>query len=171
MGVRIRPVLGASLGLDFGTLAAVAPFAQLTAGVELDRFVVLGSLGATGRVLGELDGAAAGAQMFLVMGGLSGCYRITQGNPVVSGCGGVEIGSLEASGFGAAEGRDGRAFWSASLAQGVLDWYITDASVASLGVTGVFPFRRLDVLLRPEEVHRTPVVAARPWLGLGLRFR
>jgi hypothetical protein len=169
--MRVRPVFGARVGLDFGTLAAAAPFAQLTAGVELDHFVALGFIGATGRVLGKLDGAQAGAEMFLVMGGLSGCYRITQTNPVVSGCGGVELGSLEASGFGAANGRDGRALWSAGLVQGVLDWYISEASVVSLGVAGVFPFRQLDVVLSPEQVHRTPAVALRPWLGLGLRFQ
>lgn len=169
--LQVRPLLGARLGLDVGTLGAVAPFAELDAGVELGRFAALAFVGATGRVLGELEGAAQGAQMFLLMGGLAGCFRVTRPNPVVSGCAGVELGSLEASGFGAASGGDGRAFWSASFGQGVLDWYITEASAASLGVTAVVPFRELQVTSGTDEVHRTPAVAVRPWLGLGLRFQ
>ena len=109
--------------------------------------------------------------MYLIMSGLTGCWRVTQSNPVVSGCGGLELGSLEASGFGTAERRAGRAFWSAGVAQAALDWHITGVSVISLGVSAVFPFRHLQVALNPEEVHRTPSVAVRPWLGLGLRFR
>lgn len=107
--------------------------------------------------------------MFLLMGGLMGCYQLTLGNPSASGCAGVELGSLEASG-GTADGKDGRALWSASLGQAALDWNISSASAASLGVTAVLPFRRLHVLLSPEEVHQTPAVALRPWLGLKVRF-
>jgi hypothetical protein len=165
-----RTVLVANVGLDFGTLAAVAPFAQLWGGFELDRFVLLGFVGATGSVVGEVGGGRAGAQMFLLMGGVAGCVLVTQSGPVVSGCGGIEVGSLEASGFGAAESRDGRAFWSAGVLRAALDWHITGPTVLSAGVNGVFPMRQLHVALNPEEVHQTPAVAVRPWLGLGWRF-
>jgi hypothetical protein len=164
-------LLGARLGADLGTLASPAPFAEVTGGFELARFELLGSLGITGKVLDEVRSSAAGAQMFLVMGRLSGCWQVTAGNPMLRGCAGVEVGSLEASGFGIAEKRVGRAFWSAGVAEGALDWHITDASFASLGVSAVVPFRQLHVALAPADVHRTSAVTVRPWLGLGLRFR
>jgi hypothetical protein len=170
-GVPAVPLLNASVGVDFGTLAVAAPFAELTGGVDLGRFAALAFIGATSSVLGQVDGAAAGAQMFLWMGGLLGCVRMNAGDLVASGCGGVELGSLQARGFGTAEPRDQRAFWSAGIAEGVLDWYITETSLVSLGVAAVLPFRHLQVVAGPERVHRTPDVAARPWLGLGLRFR
>jgi len=169
--VPIRPLLGARFGVDFGTLAAAAPFAQVTAGFELGRFVLLGSFGITGKVLEEVRGSGAGAQMSLLMGSLAGCWQIIGSNPVLRGCGGVELGSLEASGFGTAESRSGRAFWSAGVAEGVLDWHITDASFASLGVSAIVPFRQLHVSRAPADLHQTSALAARPWLGLGVRFR
>jgi hypothetical protein len=170
-GLPVRPVLGARLGLDFGTLARVAPFAQISAGLALGRFVASGFVGATGSVNGEVDSGAAGAQMFLAMAGLEVCLFVTRSNPALSGCGGVELGSLQASGFGTAERRDGRTFWSASLARAALDWHITATSVASLGATLVVPFRELVVLAPPELVHRTAEVAVRPALGLGVQFQ
>jgi hypothetical protein len=170
-GSEVRPVVAARLGLDLGTLSAAAPFAQLLFGAAVERFAVYGFAGGTGRVLGEV-GAGAGAQMFLLMGGALGCFELTRTTPIAAvGCAGIELGSLEASGYGGTGGRDGRAFWSASLGQGVLDWHITEASVASLGVGAVVPFRRLSVVLSPEEVHRVPVLSGRVWLGLALGFR
>jgi len=170
-GLPLRPLLGARLGVDFGTLAAAAPFAQLTAGFELGRFVLLGSFGITGKVLEEAPSSAAGAQMSLLMGSLAGCWQVTRSNPVLKGCAGVELGSLKASGFGTAEARAGSAFWSAGVAEGVLDWHITDASFASLGVSAIVPFRQLHVSLSPADLHQTSAIALRPWLGLGVRFR
>jgi hypothetical protein len=169
-GLRIRPALGARLGLDFGTLARVAPFVQLSGGAEIGRFVASALVGATGSVTGEIDSGLAGAQMFLAMAGLEVCGFITRGNPALSGCGGVELGSLQASGFGTADRRSGRTFWSASLARAALDWHITDTSVASFGATLVVPFRELVVVAPPEVVHRTPDIAVRPALGLGVQF-
>jgi hypothetical protein len=52
-----------------------------------------------------------------------------------------------------------------------VDWSIGEASILSIGATGVVPFRHLHVISSPEEVHRTPSVAIRPWIGLGLRFK
>jgi hypothetical protein len=170
-GLPIRPSLGARLGVDLGTLASAAPFVEVMGGLALARFELLASLGTTGKVLGEVQSSAAGAQMSLVMGRLSGCWQITVGNPALKGCGGAEIGSLAASGFGIAESRDGHAFWSAGVAEGALEWHITDASFASLGVSAVVPFRQLHVALPPADVHQTSALAVRPWLGLGLRFR
>jgi hypothetical protein len=164
-------LLGARIGADLGTLASAAPFAEVAGGFELARCELLGSLGITGKVLDEVASGAAGAQMFLVLGRLSGCWQVTVGNPMLRGCAGVEIGSLEASGFGIAEKRGGRAFWSAGVAEGALDWHITDRSFASLGVSAVVPFRQLRVALAPADVHHTSALAVRPWLGLGLRFR
>ena len=131
---------------------------------------MLASAAATGQVIGELDGASAGAQMSLLLGGLAACFRATSTQPSVGACAGVELGSLEARGIGTVDGRGGRAFWSASLARASLDWTIGEASVVSIGATGVVPFRHLHVISRPEEVHRTPSVALRPWIGLGLGF-
>jgi hypothetical protein len=170
-GLPIQPLLGARLGADLGTLASAAPFAEVTGGFALGRLELLGSLGITGKVLDEVGGSAAGAQMFLIMGRLSGCWQITVGNPVLKGCAGVEVGSLEASGFGTAERREGRAFWSAGVAEAALDWHMSDASFASLGVSALVPFRQIHVALAPADVHRTSALAVRPWLGLGLRFR
>jgi hypothetical protein len=170
-GVPAVPVLSARVGVDFGTLAATAPFAELAGGVELGPFAALGFFGATGSVLGQVDGAAAGAEMFLLMAGFLGCVRMDVSDLVASGCGGVELGRLQARGFGTAEARDQQAFWSSGIAEGVLDWHITETSLLSLGVAAVLPFRHLQVVAGPEPVHRTPSVAARPWLGLGLRFR
>jgi hypothetical protein len=170
-GPPLRPLLGARLGADLGTLSAVAPFAELTSGLELGRFELLGAFGITGKVLDEARSSGAGAQMFLYMGSLSGCWHVTSGNPVLKGCGGVELGSLQASGVGTAERRDGHAFWSAGVAEGVLDWHISGASYASLGVSAVLPFRQLHVAMPPADLHRTSPVSVRPWLGLGLRFR
>jgi hypothetical protein len=164
-------LLGARLGADIGTLSAVAPFAEVTGGFELGRFELLGAFGITGKVLDEVRSNGAGAQMSLLMGSLSGCWHVTSGNPVLKGCGGVELGNLEASGVGTAERREGHAFWSAGVAEGALDWHITEASYAALGVSAVLPFRQLHVAMPPAEVHRTPAVAVRPWLGIGLRFR
>ena len=115
--------------------------------------------------------SGAGAQMSLLMGSLAGCWQITRSNPVLRGCAGIELGSLEASGFGTAESRAGSAFWSAGVAEGVLDWHITDASFASLGVSAIVPFRQLHVSRAPADLHQTSALAARPWLGLGVRFR
>jgi hypothetical protein len=165
------PLLAAALGVDLGTLAAPAPFARLAAGVEIGRFAALAVVGATGSVLGELEGGTAGAQMFLVMGGLLGCLRLNAGNPVVSGCAGVEIGSLEARGYGTTDPRDARAFWSASVIQGVLDWDVSSTSRVSLGVTGIVPFRELQVVASTASVHETAPVAVRPGVGVELRFR
>jgi hypothetical protein len=169
--VAVRPVLGANLGVDFGSLPAAAPFAQLMAGVELGPLAVLGFVGATGRVLGQVEGSTAGADMSLFMAGLLGCLRITETRVSPNVCAGIELGTLAARGFGTSAPRDDDAFWSATLARGALDYRIGGASTVSLGVTAVVPFRHLRVVLSPEEVHRTPSVAARPWLGLGVRFQ
>jgi hypothetical protein len=169
-GIPVHPLLGASVGVDLGTLAAVAPFAQLAGGLEWGRLSALASATATGSVIGELDGTSAGAQMSLLMGGLAACVRLTDTNPSVGGCAGVELGSLAARGIGTVDSRQGRAFWSAGVARASLDWNIGGASSVSIGATGVVPFRHLHVISSPEEVHRTPSVALRPWLGLGLRF-
>jgi hypothetical protein len=170
-GLDVRPVLAARLGVDVGTLVATAPFAQIVFGVALERFALYGFAGGTGRVLGEVS-AGVGAQMFLLMGGALGCFEFLRAPRIAAaGCGGIELGSLEASGYGAGGGRDGRAFWSASLGQGVLDWHLSEGSMASLGVGAVVPFRRLNVVLTPEEVHRVPAISGRAWLGLGFRFR
>lgn len=168
---EVTPVLGAQLGADVGSVASVAPFAQLHAGIEVERFAFAGFIGATGRVDGEADTSGAGARMFLLMAGASGCYAAIRPNPVLWGCAGVELGSLEASGFGASDGRDARALWSAGFLRGALDWNITDAAVASIGLAAVAPFQRLRVVLSPEEVHRAAALAVRPYVGLGLRFR
>jgi hypothetical protein len=170
-GVPILALLGARLGADFGTLSAVAPFAEVRGGFELGRFELLGAFGLTGKVLDEVRSSGAGAQMFLLMGSLSGCWHVTSGNPVLKGCGGVELGSLEASGVGTVERRDGQAFWSAGVAEGALDWHITGTSYAAFGVSAVLPFRQLHVAMPPADIHRTSPVAVRPWLGIGLRFR
>lgn len=163
-------LVSASVGVDLGTLAAAAPFAQIAGGLEWGRLSVLASAAATGRVIGELDGTSAGAQMSLLLGGLAACFRATATNPSVGACGGIELGSLEARGIGTVDGRGGRAFWSASLARASLDYAIGGASVVSIGATGIVPFRHLRVISSPEEVHRTPSVAIRPWIGLGLGF-
>lgn len=166
----VHALASASVGLDIGTLAAAAPFAQLAGGLEWGRLSVLASAAATGSVIGELDGTSAGAQMALLLGGLAACFRATATNPSIGACAGVELGSLEARGIGTVDSRGGRAFWSASLARAGLDWNVGAASVVSIGATGVVPFRYLHVISSPEEVHRTPSVAIRPWIGLGLRF-
>jgi hypothetical protein len=168
---RVQPVIGASLGVDWGTLAALAPFARVRVGVEIEQFTVLGFGGAIGRVVGEVDGSGAGAQMYMLMAGLSGCYRLERGHWGASGCGGIELGSLEASGFGTPDERDGSAFWSAALAELALNWRVTDAGLLSLGLSGLVPFRRLQVLMPPAEVHRSAAISLRPWLGLEMQFR
>jgi hypothetical protein len=165
----VRALVGASVGLDIGTLAAVAPFAQIAGGLEWRRLSVLASAAVTGSVIGELDGTSAGAQMSLLLGGLAACLRATTTNPSVGTCAGLELGSLEARGIGTVDGRGGRAFWSASVARASLDWAV-GGSVVSIGATGVVPFRHLRVISSPEVVHRTPSAAIRPWIGLGLRF-
>jgi hypothetical protein len=167
----VHALAGASVGVDIGTLAAVAPFVQLAGGLEWGRVSLLASVAATGRVIGELDGTSAGAQMSLLLGGFAACLRATSTNPSVGACAGIELGSLEARGIGTVDGLEGRAFWSASLARASLDWTIGGASVVSIGATGVVPFRHLRVISSPEEVHRTPSVAIRPCIGLGLRFK
>lgn len=166
-----HPLLGAEVGVDLGTLPVAAPFAQLVGGVALGSFELLGSFGATGQVLGEARGSSAGAQMSLLMGGLLGCLRPMESFVSPSVCAGVELGSLAASGVGTSVVRDDARFWSASLARGSLDLRVGESSKLSLGVTAVVPFRHLRVVLVPEEVHRTPTVAVRPWLGLGVRFQ
>lgn len=170
-GLVPRPLLGAEVGVDLGTLPAAAPFAQLVGGVALGSFELLGSFGATGQVLGEAQGSSAGAQMSLLMGSLLGCLRPMESFVSPSVCAGVELGRLGASGFGTSVVRDDARFWSASLARGSLDLRVGESSKLSLGVTAVVPFRHLRVVLVPEEVHRTPTVAVRPWLGLGVRFQ
>lgn len=170
-GSGVEPVLGAQLGADFGSLARVAPFAQLSAGIEIERFAIAAFIAATGSVDGEADITGAGARMYLLMAGASGCYAAARVNPVLWGCAGLELGSLEASGFGAAGGRDARAFWSAGFVRGALDWNITGAAAASIGLVAAAPFQRLRVVLSPEEVHRAAAVAVRPYVGFGVRFR
>lgn len=165
----VRALVGASVGVNIRTLAAVAPFAQIAGGLEWRRLSWLASAAVTGSVIGELDGTSAGAQMSLLLGGLAACFRVTTNNPSVATCAGLELGSLEARGIGTVDGRGGRAFWSASLARASLDWAV-GGSVVSIGTTGVVPFRHLRVISSPEVVHRTPSIAIRPWIGLGLRF-
>jgi hypothetical protein len=67
--LAVTPLLAAELGFDVGSLVSISPMLQLSAGLELDRFVIAAFAGATGRVMGELQGYAAGAQMFLLLGG------------------------------------------------------------------------------------------------------
>jgi hypothetical protein len=167
----VRPVIVAELGLDVATLSGAVPFGQFAAGLELGRFAALGFAGSTTRVLGEVEGSAAGAEMSLLMAGLLGCARVAEGRVSPSVCAGFELGRLGARGVGTSAARDGSAFWSASLVRGTLDFGIDDASAVSLGVAAVVPFRQLHVVLRPEEVHRTPAVAVRPFVGFGVRFR
>jgi hypothetical protein len=169
--VKPEPVLAANLGIDLGSLPQAAPFAQIVGGVALDRFSLLGFVGATSRVVARVPGTSAGADIALYMGGMLGCVEVlrTRVRPVA--CAGVEAGSLAASGFGTARRRDADAFWSAALARAALELGLGDRSAISLGVTAVVPFRQLRVVLEPEEVHRAPTIAARPWLGLGVRFQ
>jgi hypothetical protein len=167
---RSLPFVGARLGLDIGSLARPAPLAQLTGGIELGRLALAGVVGATGNVSAELGDSAAGAEMFLVFAGPELCVRLGPAALSVSVCGGAELGSLEARGFGAAQRRTGRTLWSAALVRGGLDWQIGDSGTLSAGVTTLVPLRRLHVISSPEEVHRTALVAVRPWLGVGVRF-
>jgi len=164
------PFLGVRLGVDVGSLARVAPWAQLSAGVELGRVSLSGFVGTTGNVSGQLATSAAGAEMFLWAAGPEACVLFGPGALRVSACGGAELGSLEARGFGAAGRRSGRTFWSAGLLRGALDWYIGQTGFLSAGASLVVPFRRLRVVSSPEEVHETGALAVRPWLGIGVRF-
>lgn len=170
-GLTAQPLLDVNLGVDFGSLRHAAPFAQLNAGVELGSFLALGFLGGTSSVLGQVEGTDAGVEMSLLMAGALGCLALGDGRLRPSACAGVELGRFAASGFGTPDRREDSALWSASLARAALDYRIGDMSAVSLGVTAVVPFRHLRVVLSPEEVHRAPTVAARPWLGLGVRFR
>lgn len=164
------PFLGVRLGVDVGSLARVAPWAQLAAGVELGPLSLSGFVGATGNVSGELATSAAGAEMFLVAAGPEACVRFGPGTLRVSACGGAELGSLEARGFGAGERRSDRTFWSAGLLQAVLDWNIGPTGFLSAGTSVLLPLRRLQVVSSPEEVHRTGALSVRPWLGIGVRL-
>jgi len=168
-GTPVHPRLSAHVGVDIGSLAAPAPFAQIAGGLEWGRFTTLLSTSATGSVIGELDESSAGAQMSLLVGGALACWRVTATNPSLDGCAGVELGSLEARGIGTVDSRSGSSFWSANVARAAVDWNIGPMSVVSFGATGVFPFRHLRVTSNPDQVHRTPNVALRPWIGLGLR--
>jgi hypothetical protein len=170
-GLTAKPLLDVNLGVDFGSLPSAAPFAQLSAGVELGSFVVLGFVGGTSPVLGQIEGTGAGAETSLLMAGALGCLALGDGRLRPSVCAGVELGRLAASGFGTPDRREDSALWSASLARAALDYRIGDMSAVSLGVTAVVPFRHLRVVISPEEVHRAATVAARPWLGIGVRFR
>jgi hypothetical protein len=169
--LQIHPSLGARIGAEIGALAAVAPLLQIALGLELDRFALLAHAGTTSSVVGEIAGGTAGAEMSLWMGGLSACARMTTSNPSVSGCAGFEAGRLSAHGVGTSQPRAEHALWMAGLAQAVLDWNIASGSVASLGVTGVLPAQRLRVDAGEIEVHRTPPLGIRPWLGIGWRFQ
>jgi hypothetical protein len=169
--LQIHPLLGARIGAEIGALASIAPLLQIAVGLELDRFALLAHAGTTSSVVGEIAGGTAGAEMSLYSGGLSGCGRATRSNPSVSGCAGFEAGRLAAHGVGTSEPRAEHALWMAGLAQAVLDWNIAGGTLASLGVTGVIPVRRLRVDAGEIEVHRTPAVGVRPWLGLGWRFQ
>jgi hypothetical protein len=170
-GAPVKPLLDVNLGVDFGSLPRAAPFAQVSAGVELGSLRALGFVGGTSSVLGQVEGTGAGAETSLLMGGALGCLAFGDGRLRPSACAGVELGRFAASGFGTPERRQDSALWSASLARAGLDYRIGDMSAVSLGVTAVVPFRHLRVVISPEEVHRAPTVAARPWLGLGVRFR
>jgi hypothetical protein len=168
---RVLPFVGVRVGLDVGSLARTAPWAQLAAGMELGRVSLSGFVGATGNVSQELTTSVAGAEMFLVAAGAEVCLRFAPGALGVSTCGGAEVGSLEAKGFGAAERRADRSFWSAGMLRGALDWHIGQTGVLSAGASALLPLRRLRVLSSPEEVHRTGALVVRPWLGIGVRFQ
>lgn len=170
-GMQLHPLLGARIGAEIGALASVAPWLQIVAGLELDRFALLGHAGTTSSVVGEIAGGTAGAEMSLWTAGLSACGRVTHSNPSGSGCAGFEAGRLSARGLGTTEPHSEYALWTAGLAQAVLDWNIAAGGVASLGVTGIIPVHRLRVDAGDIEVHRTPVIGVRPWLGIGWRFR
>jgi hypothetical protein len=168
---QIHPLLGARIGAEIGALASVAPLLQIVAGLELDRFALLGHAGTTSSVVAEIEGGTAGAEMSLFTVGLSACVRATTANPSVSGCAGWEEGRLSARGLGTSEPHTEHTLWMAGLAAAVLDWNIASGGVASFGVTGLIPVRRLRVDAGTIEVHRTPIVGVRPWLGIGWRFQ
>jgi hypothetical protein len=112
-----------------------------------------------------------GADVSLVAGEARGCLLPAIGSVVLPICGGVEVGMMRASGFGAALTRTSDQLWAALVFGPALQWHLVGP--LSLWLEGEallalnrpeFHFRNLSLLYKPEPA------AAQAWSGLELRF-
>lgn len=166
--------LRAGAGFDALALPRFAPTATLAGGLVLDRVRVeaFGAYVAGERAVIAGTAPTRGGDLKLAYGGARGCYLPWPARVEVSGCVGLEVGSIFGSGFGVSRPAAAGALWlSPSFgALGVLR--LSRNLGLALDLYGVVPLvRRSFVLAGRGEVFQPPAASVRAALGVEARFR
>jgi hypothetical protein len=176
-GAAFAPVLSLAVVADSGSLPA--PGLGVGLGVELrgQRFALRanGTLLFDQHVAIEERSGAPGADMSLVLGGLSACtapignFRASFATAV---CAGWELGRLGAVGTGVQTALRGNQLWSAPRVDAGLSWAVPASAFRfNLILTAAAPLKRDDFFLRElGRVYRPPGAVGRLALGVDISF-
>ena len=166
---RLSGGIGVAFGVDLATLPRTAACGQIEVSLEHGPVGVAAVALATDRASGDIA-PGVGANVSLAAAGVRGCYRFMASNPAPHGCVGAEAGVLSASGYGGTPSRTDQAAWFAALAEATLRWHVASWVALEVGATGVVPLRTLKVELGSKEVHESPPVGVRAWIGTRASF-
>jgi hypothetical protein len=171
------PALAAFFLVDTGSL----PHAGAGMGLGAELHTARLALKAQGAFLFEQHVAlepgagAAGADMSLVLGSLSGCWAALgsfRGRFAAFACAGWELGSLRAVGSGVDTPLRGAQLWTAPRADAGVSWALGGSWLrGTLQLSGLAPLKRDDFFIRDVGgVHRPPGAVGRLAIGVDVAF-
>jgi hypothetical protein len=176
-GAAFAPVLSLAAVADSGSLPAAGLGAGLGAELRGQRFALRanGTLLFDQHVALEERPGAPGADMSLVLGGLSACTAPIgnfRASVAIAVCAGWELGRLGAVGTGVQTARRGNQLWSAPRVDAGLSWAVPGTALRfNLILIATAPLKRDDFFLRDlGRVHRPPGAVGRLALGVDISF-
>jgi hypothetical protein len=117
------------------------------------------------------DRPTAGGNFRLIAGDGSACYAVLRAPLELSPCAGLEVGSMEATGFGVRTKESGSALWIAPLAAAAVGLPVGQHFAVRLDLAVLVPVERPPfVLTAAGTVYTAGLVVGRATLGLELRF-
>ncbi len=157
---------------DGGALGTASLGVQLEAGVGPASWFELRAVGGyvPSHSKSSEDSAQAGGLFSLLFAGMLGCavwYASPWSTPL---CGGMEVGSLRASGSGVSEPDSKDVWWLAARADARLGVELTSSLRANLLAGLVLPLLRHEFSVDGARIFRIPALSPRAGLGLEYAF-
>jgi hypothetical protein len=175
--LALAPALAAFFLVDSGSLPHPGIGTGLGAALHTPRLALRaqGALLFEQHVALESGASAAGADLSLVLGSLSGCWAALgsfRASFAGFACAGWELGSLRAVGSGVDTPLRGGQLWSAPRVDAGVSWALGRSWLrGTLQLSGLAPLKRDDFFIRDVGgVHRPPGAVGRLTIGVDVAF-